>query len=61
MDLGLTFSVDTDNFGAYEEIEVCQNVAPGPGCYVVKHYVIFGWFDRISIRLEQRVLLVFLF
>lgn len=23
MDLGLTFSVDTDNFGAYEEIEVC--------------------------------------
>lgn len=23
LDLGLTFSVDKENFGAYEEIEVC--------------------------------------
>lgn len=32
MDLGLTFSVDTDNFGSYEEIEVCENVPLDPVC-----------------------------
>lgn len=32
MDLGLTFSVDTDNFGAYEEIEVCLDALFDSGC-----------------------------
>jgi hypothetical protein len=43
LDLGLTFSVDKENFGAYEEIEVCTE--PWVSFLKWLGYVFFKGFD----------------
>ena len=53
MDLGLTFSVDTDNFGAYEEIEVFQTVFLDPYSCLAPCSTIVVFACLIGIEVKQ--------